>query len=354
MVRQAATLTKLQELILFVTTLSCLALLLGLSYGLLPPQGDVLANENRRVAPFPSLSSVKDWQGFPQAFETYFADRLAFRQTLTTAHHQVLIKLFHASPTRKVLLGQDGWLFLQGPGGNAVDLFHRNIKPFSGQEIQDVRAELVRRRDWVASWGGRALFVLIPNKETIYPEHLPELYQRQANSGSRYAQWETIFSKENSLDRIDLKPALLIAKQQGQVYFRSDSHWNADGAYVGYRELVKGLRLWFPKISQVERRQKAAPKTYQGDLARLLAVGNWFDELDLSCSSTLQEAPRLQCAKPVDPISEGRLIPKKSNPLVFECGNAELPTAVLVRDSMSIPWLAWLPDNFRRLFLSRI
>jgi len=349
MASQSPLLTHSQETVLFGAALCCLVLLMLPSFGLVRPRGEVLANESRRMAPFPSLATRDDWNTFPEALEAYFADRFAFRQALTTVHHRLLVKLFHRSPSPKVLLADDGWLFLQGPQGNAIDLYYRNVKPFTAQEIKGIHEEMTRRRKWVESWGGKALFVMIPEKESIYPEHLPSIFQRPANPETRYDQWQEIVARDPALSHLDLRPTLRDGKGQGLLYFRGDSHWNSDGAYIGYRELVTSLRKWFPMVSSVAEPKKTSPKPYQGDLARMLAVGDWFDEIDLSGHSDAQDGTAPQCAKAVSASTGGVPMPEKSEPVVYECANPALPTAVLIRDSMADHWLPWLPDNFRRL-----
>jgi len=342
-------LTRFQESVLFIAAIICLILFMLPGLGLFCHQSDILANENRKISPFPPHATMADWMGFPQAFEAYFADRFAFRQPLTRVHHQILVRLFHRSPSSQVLIADNGWLFLQGPQGNAiVDLYHRNIKPFSEKEISIMHDEMTRRRQWVESWGGKAIFVLVPEKEAIYPERLPDIFQKQANPGSRYDQWTEIFAKDPSLAYIDLRPALLGGKSQGLLYFLGDSHWNSDGAYIGYSALVNSLQQWFPAVSLVARGEKFEGQSFQGGLARMLAVGNRFDEINPANYINPLDGTLMKCARSVPSISDGVLIPKKSEPIVYECNNTNLPSAVLIRDSMANQWLQWLPDNFRR------
>ncbi len=336
---------------LFVATLCSIMLLMLPVLGLFLPQEDMLANEKRKIAPFPPCASLGDWVSFPKSFEAYFADRFAYRQQLMRTHHRLLIKLFGRSPLHKVLISEDGWLFFQELQGNAIDLYHRNIKPFSEKEMQVIHEEMTRRQQWVESWGGKAIFMLVPSKETIYPEHLPSIFQRQANPMSRYDQWAEIVTNDPSLSHIDLRNALRVGKSQGLIYFRGDSHWNFDGAYIGYRELVNALRQWYPGTSLVARSEKAGPKTFQGDLARMLDVGDWFDEIDNAADSSPQNGTTTKCAKLAPSISGGLPIPEKCEPTVYECNNTNLPTAVLIRDSMANRWRPWLPDNFRRIVL---
>lgn len=338
--------------LLFFASLLSLTLLALPSHTLLSQSwgDDISINEQRRLSQFPKLENKKDWLNFPKAFESYFGDHFGGRQVLTSRYRHLMVKVFHRSAVKRVLMADKGWLFTAADGGNAIDLYHRNVKPFTTDEIASIHEEMASRSEWIGSWGGKSLFVIVPNKETIYPEQLPSLYQQQANPLSRYDQVKAVFSRDPSLVHIDLRPTLLAAKQKGLVYYRSDSHWNPEGAYLGYQAMSIILHQWFPNVVPV-RRPMVVPgiNAYRGDLAKMLAVGDLFDEPDQVDYGSAQDVALLQCAKPAALTSGGLPIKDKSEPLVFECNNPNLPTAVLVRDSMASSWLPILPDNFRRL-----
>ncbi len=340
-------LINLSRKVLLVAAFGGLCLLVTPSIGLFLSHREVLCSENRRLHSFPILKTWRDLAGFPLGFERYFDDRFYLRERLTGLHHRLLIRWFHRSPEKKVVLAKNGWLFLNGTQGNFVDLCHRNVQPFSAAEVEAIHAEMRKRRDWIASWGGKTVFVIVPEKETIYPEHLSKIYQSKVNPVSRYDQWKKICDTDPALTCVDLRPALLAAKAKGLIYYRSDSHWNFDGAYVGYSELLKPIHKWFPNVIRSPKPMILGHATYRGDLAKLLAVGDWFDEQDQNNYGN----PSRSCAKRVAALSGDLEIPLKSEPIVYECKNVKLPNAVLVRDSMANRWRPLLPDNFKRTVL---
>ena len=343
--------TSLQTKLLFGTALLGILLLALPALGLLQNRDTVSVKEKRRLNPFPKLDTAGDWVAFPQAFEAYFADRFKYRQPLTHFHHRLTINAFDRSPTPKVLISDNGWLFLNGDKGDFVDVYHRNIKPLTGAEISTIHDEMSKRRDWIANWGGKTLFLVVPNKDTIYPERLPRWLQQPVKPGSRFDQWSGIFDQDPSLNHIDLRHALFAAKRRQIIYFRSDSHWNFDGAYVGYLELAHALQRWFPDIAPSTKPVNPAAKGYRGDLAQMLSIDGRFDEQDQAGYGDMatRTETTLKCARPAPPVSGGIAIPEKSEPLVFECNNPRLPSAVVIRDSMAIGWIPLLPDNFRRV-----
>ncbi|MFN8461674.1 MAG: hypothetical protein U0X93_07900 [Anaerolineales bacterium] len=47
---------------------------------------------------------------------------------------------------------------------------------------------------------------------------------------------------------IDLRPALLAAKSERQVYYATDTHWNDYGAYIAYSAIMNELRKTNPNL----------------------------------------------------------------------------------------------------------
>lgn len=337
--------------LLFRVAVCCLCLLALPAFGMLRSRGgDVLVTENRRLAPFPPWRALKDLAAFPHGFEEFFADRFHFREVLTSLHHRILVGWFYRSPVKNVLLGRDGWLYLNGPQGDFVDVTYRNTLPFSESALAAIHAEMKRRRDWIASWGGKTVFVIVPEKETIYPEYLPRVYEERPNPQSRYDQWWTICQSDPDLTCVDLRPALRAMKKDGLIFYRADSHWNSAGAYAGYREFMKTVGNWFPVTPSTAKPVPVVlgAKLVRGDLAKMLAVGDWFDEREPVGYGDPYDSSLLRCAREVAPVSGGRPIPAKSEPLVFECDAPSRPSAVMIRDSMADRWRPWLSDNFRR------
>ena len=88
----------------------------------LPMAGSVLGRkatvawgEKRALAPKPALPRDRAALAtFPARFEAYFADRFGFRGTLLRWNSVAKAGWLGVSPTPKVVIGRDGWLFLAG------------------------------------------------------------------------------------------------------------------------------------------------------------------------------------------------------------------------------------------------
>ena len=83
-------------------------------------------------------------------------------------------------------------------------------------------------------------FVLAPVKEDLDGELIPEAFHNYQNeTGDRLLA----LLSEKGIDTLDLRPWLTqTAEQSGQYFYRTDHHWNGDGALAGFGVLMDYLR----------------------------------------------------------------------------------------------------------------
>src|ERR1700748_1125441 len=68
------------------------------------------STENRILAPFPKLNSVREIKSLPKMLETYVNDRFGLRQQLVHINSLARYRL-GLSSTKEAIIGEDGWLF---------------------------------------------------------------------------------------------------------------------------------------------------------------------------------------------------------------------------------------------------
>jgi alginate O-acetyltransferase complex protein AlgJ len=197
--------------------------------------------ENRPAAPWPRWQELDAGSEFTTAFERAFADRFGTRNTLIRLHHAALAGVLQTSPASNVLLGRDGWLYFKGEDGKAVDRVFRRSPAPSAPEIAAIAGGITRRVNVLAGMDIDYLLVVVPDKYTIYPEFLPS-WVRPLSDQSPLDATLAMLPAEVRAHVLDLRPALLAAKKQRQIHFRTDSHWNASGAWAGYQEILAAMR----------------------------------------------------------------------------------------------------------------
>ena len=200
--------------------------------------------------------------------------RLGFRDTLIRWHGTVGVQWLGVSTTPRVELGRDGWFFM----GEQTMEGHRRIRPFSDFTVRSAAARLERQREWLANHGIHYLVVPVPSKQSIYPERVAEHHATRAHLPSRLDQLIAAVHEDTRVDLIDLRPALSSARAQGsEVYHRYDLHWNARGAYVGYREIFERLaKRWGRLTPRPPDAFEPGSVAREGDLARMLGLREVF------------------------------------------------------------------------------
>jgi len=115
--------------------------------------------------------------------------------------------------------------------------------------------------------------VIPPDKQTIYPEYMPEEFSHMPRASRLDQLIERLKERHSPVRLVDLRPALLAAKRDRQVYFITDSHWNDDGIYAAYVSLLETIGQALPKYKFVPQpKDNFAVKmiTKTGDLAQQL------------------------------------------------------------------------------------
>jgi hypothetical protein len=309
-----------------------------------PLHGRQLHTENRALAPWPTPELSRDWFA---RFDAAFSDRFAARNALIALQHAIAVVGFHSSPVSNVVLGRDRWLYFAGEDGHTLDRHFRGVLPFGDDLVAGLRDELERRRQYLAARGIAYIVTVAPDKATIYPEHLPAWIQRM-RTPTPFDRTVALLRKDPALRFVDLRGPLLAAKKDRQVYFRTDSHWNYLGAVVAYEALMREVQ----RAVGTDRLPAIAPPDmppyvegvdrYRGDLAQMLGSSSRYDEPDFAPLGKVLGNASHRCARRIDGG-------KDEGFEIYACARAPDLRAVVYRDSMAIPLIPLLSENFRRV-----
>jgi len=307
-----------------------------------PRTNPLLEIENRTMAPWPVNAFTP---ALPVSFERAFADRFGGREALLRAYNRIRVRLFGVPSSSNVLIGRDGWLYFMGEDGTSFDRFYRGTLPVADAQLRAVVAELARRRAFLAAQGIGYVVMVAPDKSTIYPEHLPHWATRIAPA-TPLDRLVAAIHAEGSIRYVDVRDALRAAKARERVYFLTDSHWNLLGATVAYGELMAAVTAALPAFD-VRPVPAALPPyvpgvdIYRGDLARLTGDPNAFGEPDYAPLGKVLAAPQSRCAKRID-------VERNNGLETYGCDRPGLPRTIVYRDSMAIPLIPLLSENFSR------
>jgi len=308
--------------------------------------------ENRAMAPWPAFARTR---AFTHAFELAFADRFGARDTLVRLHRVAMLRGFGISGLATVLPGRDGWYYWLGEDARSLDRHYRRTLEFPQASVDATINELNRRAEWLAARGIPYVVMIVPEKFTIYPEYLP-IWVRAGDGPTPYDRIAAGIKQAGRATFIDLRPALRAEKDQRRLYYKTDSHWNYNGAVIGYRELMRTVQQVLPRGALPTIAPAPLPPSvagvdwYHGDLGQMLGVPGLVREDDVAPFAKVVADAGARCARRSKEKLDPAIYPPDQDRQVDTCGQPPgLPRAVVLCDSMAIPLIPLMSENFSRV-----
>jgi len=305
-----------------------------------------LNREHRQPSPRPALPrDARALHKFPAAFESWFEDSFGLRDILLRWHSRQSLGLLGVSPTPAVLLGKQGWYFFTGD--RSVEAWRGRL-PFGEPQLELWRKGLEARRDLLRAEGIDYLFVIAPNKETIYPDFMPDGLERVGPT--RLEQFVAHLSSRSDLPFLDLRDALREARAQdtpqSHLYFEEGTHWNARGCLVAYQAILGRLAERHPELEPLPAREwRLVEFDGPGDS---WASNMYIGDLSERRGSEYVRQPQRRRARQLNPGLEGRF--GAGRRLLLGTEDPQLPRVLLLSDSFG-PFVEWLlAENCSRLY----
>ncbi|HZT61258.1 MAG TPA: hypothetical protein VFA21_21810 [Pyrinomonadaceae bacterium] len=288
--------------------------------------------ENRRLADLPQRpTNLSEAFHLPRMLAEYFKDHFGLRAEMIRWQALVKVNWLKSSSSPDIIIGKDGCLFYAGEGG--VELYSRT-KPFTDDELSAWRSYLESVRDAAKGFGASFVFVVAPEKQTIYPELMPDKLVRLPNA-SRLDQLVEYLKGHADIRVVDVRPALFDSKHSRRAYFLTDTHWSGAGAFAAYQTIVRELGKEFGGMQPLAASDCAASitSTKGGDLAGMLGL---YDVLTEDKYIMVPKRPRAQLAR--NCFDRGRCTSRVEG--------ASLPRLYMQRDSFSSYLIPLLAEHF--------
>ena len=312
-------------------------------------------SENRTLSSFPQLPS--DWAGifpFCAQFEVFFKDHFGFRPLLIQAHTIYKTKLLRESPNKKVIVGHDDWLYFTGEDEGLL----RYDNHFSREELQKIAISIEARKRWTSQNGALFFLFIAPNKQSIYPEFLPQPQKDWMANHNLYDQLLSFVAGRPAEEiLIDVKGSMLQEKKAGKVvYFKTDSHWNPLSAWLAYQMMMKKISSYFPSVEPKSLNDfTLIENLYSGDL---VTVQLGIDKLFQETASFL--APRYTPTAVISEFATEYDGEELKFPIIVSQQAQYGPSAgadkksvnmkvLVLRDSQFIPIIPWFAETFGKV-----
>lgn len=244
-----------------------LALLVPAAVQIFSERAPISAAEKRALEPLPAWPGrLRDWSAFTSGLDRFARDHFGLREPLATGWGLLKYALRY---TPRVAVGRDGWLYFPQYWGSKYGVAGCGAL---AAEVRSLAGRLDRFAARAARSGVTVLLAIAPDKETIYPEYMPE--GLGAVGCDLYAEFMDGVQQAKTAD---LRATLSAWKAKEQVYFRTDSHWSDVGGWHAARTLLEGgcppgkacAKLPEPRLTT---------KILGGDLAGLIGLASVLTE----------------------------------------------------------------------------
>ncbi len=299
------------------------------------------STEKRQLAPKPKIR-ITYLDGIPKHTERYFNDHFSLRNQLIRLKAMLSTNVFKISPNPdKVIFGEGNWLFMV----REELATYRGTNLFGPAQLDTIKRELIRRKDYFDRQGIQLYFAILPTKYSIYPEKLP-FYVNRVNEINRTDQVIELLASVG-ISTIDLRKPLKAEKDQGTLYYATDNHWNELGGYFGSRIIINRVRQDFPQIMHPPDLSEyiISYDTLPGrNLARLINLSNQYHEREINLNPKFDPGVttfQKYGFSPPDDFEYAYLYE-----LDYTTNRDSLPDALVFRDSFGNAMVPFLSESF--------
>jgi alginate O-acetyltransferase complex protein AlgJ len=294
-----------------------------------PPPADFNKPSGKFLSSHPVLNQYWKLIQLPVAYQTYFSEHFSLRNQYVVLHNEILFRFLGSNVYRNVLTGKEGWLYLTDEDNLR---YFQCDQPFTPGELDTLVEHVKEMHEFSEENGIEFVFLIAPDKESVYPEFLPDGITTTGKSCRMDQVMEAL--QKSGLETLDLRKTLSTNKSSSQLYYKTDTHWNDTGAFLAYRTVLSEFKKVFPSL-QVWSSADFTPvnRSRVGDLSKLIPLFHPISE-----ETVILEPIRDRKAV----IAQG--IDNKT--ILSETGVNSYPDGVVFRDSFFMGLLPFFAENF--------
>lgn len=246
--------------------------------------GVFLPSENRQVVSMTGIDRFTS-HGLKRFFgnkNQYIDDRLMGKEELVPVLNELLLDPEKVSrfDLSKGLIGKNEWIFLGNDYSRVIDKHCQENFPLDNYEFQSSINKIDLLKNTTEGLGGTYVLFIAPDKHNIYCDELPQWLGDTCKNSEIYTR-KLISKIEDETSVNVVYPAVELKSQisKGQLFHKSDTHWNFLGGKVGFVTLMRnmerlGLIRDFQEIPLMDLEQIRNEKL--GDLAHILALPSGY------------------------------------------------------------------------------
>ncbi len=182
---------------------------------------------------------TEDW------LQDHFYQRATIVHLYNTINTWLEYKVSGKITNNKAFVGKDDWIFYKAEGSIAN---FQNAKLFSQDELIATEHAIKKRKEWLEQHGIAYYVFIPPDKNRVYPEYYPDGIFK-VNDKGRAEQLHDFLKEKGDVKILYPYQELLAHKNEGLLYWKTDTHWNNYGGFIGYTALMNVITQDFPTIT---------------------------------------------------------------------------------------------------------
>lgn len=268
---------------------------------------------------------------------------------------RAILTRFESDREPAALRGKNGWYFLCNDSNGGMEQY-RGLLRFDHVQLERLREIHDQRVQYMSEKGIPYIFGVLPGKEHVYPEYLPDGIP-SSQYGRLVDQIIGYMLQSSRLPICDFTPLLKTHKAQYKIFHRHDTHWNHVAGFYATRVLANLMQHYYSAITPIsmDEMQLTEVTVNEGDLSGKLQM-HWNGEQFVPCAEQQPVPPDInlrpvfktdRAVRVVQPPEHLKVSPSRATK-IYEQDNPHLPRAVIFRGS-SVDWMIpYLSTHFSR------
>lgn len=202
---------------------------------------EVSVQENRTLARLPRLISADGFNtAWSREFDKWLNDHFFMREEMIEKQARLFQKIQQQYKKTwaglELYVAKNHWIFDFGE--------MQPVPAYTEAQKERIYQNLQRFGQYFDEKGVRFYFMVVPPKGEIYPEY----NIRFLNKSDGIIDLHQYFQKKGGRQFIYLRQALLDAKENDYVFYKTDHHWTHYGALIGYQAFMAEIKKDFPAV----------------------------------------------------------------------------------------------------------
>lgn len=300
--------------------------------------------ENRKLVKFPEWNVLTfKPDSFFSTCTQWCSDYFYYRNLLIGTRSAAYLELLNESPMPDVVLvGKNNMMF------PAFDPFLNDFTgklPFSQKQLNDICINVQKSSDLLSRNGILFWLVLVPSKQTVYNDLMPDYYRLQQQRPTFLDLVVENLSKQK-INFISLADTLINCRMQypdKRLFYNYDTHWNEYGAFRGYQVVMNAIcskdSMFKPPLKDHEITMDTVEDN-QADLAKCVIANNIYKRSKYIIQPLVK-----------DTISTEKIVEKKQGATIIYRNPHGHGRAIFFRDSYMIQWAPFFAHQFEECVL---